>query len=166
MFCKMQYARHSHFGLALCLVLGAGTSCTTRETEQAEEGQSGRCPVCGMIVARHATWAAFVEYADGEIVWFDGVKDLFKYYFEVERFHRGRSVGDIQMLRVTDYYSVKPTDGRTASYVQGSDVFGPMGRELIPFEDSSSAREFLQDHQGSRVLSFTEITPAVIAQLD
>ena len=57
-------------------------------------------------------------------------------------------------------------DGRTAFYVLGSDVYGPMGKELIPFAGEVEAREFLKDHGARRVLRFNEITPAVLKELD
>jgi nitrous oxide reductase accessory protein NosL len=35
----------------------------------------------------------------------------------------------------------------SAYYVLGSDIYGPMGRELIPFEKEADAKEFIKDHQ-------------------
>ena len=69
-------------------------------------------------------------------------------------------------IYVTDYYTLKLVDGRQAYYVEGSDVYGPMGRELIPFKDEKAAREFMKDHKGKLLLKFSEITPAVIKTLD
>ena len=56
-----------------------------------------------------------------------------------------------------DYYSLQPVDAHSAFYVVGSDVFGPMGKELIPFEKATAAQEFLRDHQGKKVLRFSDI---------
>ena len=50
--------------------------------------------------------------------------------------------------------------------MQGSDVYGPMGRELIPFGDEAAAKEFLADHKGQAILGFSQITPAVVKGLD
>jgi len=41
-----------------------------------------------------------------------------------------------------------------------------MGKELIPFANETEAREFLKDHRGRKVLRFSEITPAVLKELD
>ncbi|MEW6002462.1 MAG: nitrous oxide reductase accessory protein NosL [Nitrospirota bacterium] len=60
---------------------------------------------------------------------------------------------------MTDYYSAKPVDAKKAYFVKGSDVFGPMGAELIPLETEAKAREFLKDHKGKRILSFNEVRP-------
>ena len=57
-------------------------------------------------------------------------------------------------------------DGREAFYVLGSDVYGPMGKELIPFEKETEARGFLKDHGGRSILRYREVTPAVLKLLD
>jgi nitrous oxide reductase accessory protein NosL len=67
---------------------------------------------------------------------------------------------------VTDYYALRRVDARGAWYVLGSDVFGPMGRELVPFAAEQDAREFLADHRGKRVLRFFEVTPAILKELE
>jgi nitrous oxide reductase accessory protein NosL len=57
-------------------------------------------------------------------------------------------------------------DGRSAFFVVGSDVYGPMGKELIPFASRQDADEFKKDHNGVRVLVWDEVTPAIIGRLD
>jgi copper chaperone NosL len=53
-----------------------------------------------------------------------------------------------------------------AFYVLGSDAYGPMGRELIPFEKETEAREFLKDHKGKNILRFRDITYSIVKGLD
>jgi nitrous oxide reductase accessory protein NosL len=67
---------------------------------------------------------------------------------------------------VTDYYGLAFVDGYKAIYVIGSDVYGPMGRELIPFEKEADAKEFMKDHKGKTLLRFKDVTMEVIKQLD
>jgi len=43
-------------------------------------------------------------------------------------------VEDIDSIYVTDYYNLTLIDGYQAFYVVGSNVYGPMGKELIPLE--------------------------------
>ena len=57
-------------------------------------------------------------------------------------------------------------EARSAFYVIGSDVLGPMGHELLPFEELEAAEEFLEDHEGKTILRFEEVTPAIIESLD
>jgi len=144
--------------LALCLC-GAGPV-------PEKPSPKDKCPVCGMFVAKYPDWVARVAYQDGAVAWFDGVKDLMKYYFRLDRYSPGRKVSDMATIRVTDYYSLSPIDGRTAWYVAGSDVYGPMGKELIPFANKAEAEEFLRDHRGVRILTFPEITPELLKSLD
>jgi nitrous oxide reductase accessory protein NosL len=119
-----------------------------------------------MFVAKYPDWVAEVVFTDGTYAVFDGVKDLFKYYFGMQSGGSGRQPRDIAFLVVTDYYGVRQIDGYEAFYVLGSDTYGPMGKELIPFEQESDAREFLRDHRGTRVLRFKDVTRDVMRELE
>ena len=125
-----------------------------------------KCPVCGMFVAKFPDFASQIHLKDGSIFHFDGSKDLFKYYQAVSRYSPGKSKSDVTTVFVSNYYTLTPINGLTAWYVAGSDVYGPMGRELIPFAKESEAREFKKDHKGNSILNFKEITPTVIKGLD
>jgi len=125
----------------------------------------GGCAVCGMYVANFPDWAAVVTFKDGAQAWFDGPKDLFTYLFDLKQFAPKRQATDIVTIQVKDYYNLKHIDGRKAFFVLGSDVMGPMGKELVPFANEASARDFLKDHRGQRILTFQEITAAVLAGL-
>ena len=147
------------------LLQGAGTGWTAGPPPVVPK-PADKCPVCGMFVAKYPDFLAQVIYTDGTYALFDGAKDLFKYLFALDKYAVGRERADIVSVYVTDYYSLTPVDGRTAWYVVGSDVFGPMGRELIPFAREAEAREFLQDHAGTGLLRFDTVTPAIIGKLD
>ncbi|MHC1697069.1 MAG: nitrous oxide reductase accessory protein NosL [Geobacteraceae bacterium] len=125
-----------------------------------------KCPVCGMFVAKYPDFVAQIHFRDGSAVFFDGVKDMLKYYRKIARYAPGKKAADISTLFVTDYYSLGSLDGFKAYYVSGSDVYGPMGKELIPFGKKSDAQEFLRDHKGRAVLSFREINDAVMKSLE
>ena len=47
----------------------------------------------------------------------------------------------------------------------GSDLEGPMGRDLVPVSGAAEAEGFASDHGGDRVLSYREVTPEVVASL-
>jgi nitrous oxide reductase accessory protein NosL len=125
-----------------------------------------KCPVCGMFVAKYPDFIAVIRFKDGTYAFFDGAKDMFKYYLNLQKYNPNKKQADIASLRVTDYYDLSLTNGLTAFYVVGSDVYGPMGRELIPFSKEADAREFLKDHKGKSLLRFQEVTPALIQTLD
>ncbi len=125
-----------------------------------------KCPVCGMFVAKYPDWLGEILYRDGAAAFFDGAKDLFKYYFDLKKYEPNRSKADMEAIYVTEYYKVKLIAARGAYFVIGSDVYGPMGRELIPFETKADAEGFMRDHQGKRILEFNQVTPAIVKKLD
>jgi copper chaperone NosL len=129
-------------------------------------GPGDKCPVCGMFVAKYPDFAAQIQFRGGTVAFFDGPKDLFTYYHGLSRYNPRKKQADAAAVFVTSYYTLTPIDGLTAWYVAGSDVYGPMGRELIPFAKESEAREFSRDHKGKALLRFRAITPAVIAGLN
>ena len=125
-----------------------------------------KCPVCGMFVAKYPDFIAALTLKDGTPAFFDGVKDMMKYYFNLQKYNPSRKREDIARIQVTDYYGLNPVDGFKAFYVSGSDIYGPMGKELIPFEKEAAAREFLKDHKGKVVLRFQDINKDVMKGLD
>ncbi len=150
--------------IGLLVLLSTVSLC--RAGPPAKPGPRDKCPVCGMFVAKYPDFIASAVFLDGGVAHFDGVKDLMKFYFRTERYSPGRRQADIAVVWVMDYYRMSLIEGRRAYYVVGSDVYGPMGRELIPFEKKAEAGEFLRDHRGERILPFEGITPDVIRRLD
>lgn len=124
------------------------------------------CPVCGMVVSKYPNWIAGVRYKDGHAHYFDGAKDMFKYLFDVPRYATGHRAQDIAEIVVTEYYELKRIDARKAFYVIGSDVYGPMGHELIPLATRADAEEFMQDHQGKRILTYGQVSKSLPSKLD
>lgn len=153
-------------GLLLAsFVFGASLSFAAGPTPH-KVGPKDKCPVCGMFVARFPDFAAQIQFRDGSTFYFDGAKDMFKYYLDLSRYARGRKPADIAAVFVTNYYDLSMVDGMAAYFVTGSDVYGPMGRELVPFAKESEARDFLKDHKGKTVIRFREVTTAVLRTLD
>jgi len=124
-----------------------------------------KCPVCGMFVAKYPDWTATARFKDGSTSYYDGPKDLFSHYVDTARYTPGKRQADIVALTVKEYYSVAMIDARSAFFVTGSDVSGPMGSELIPFSTEKDATSFKLDHKGKRILRFNEITPQIIKSL-
>ena len=125
--------------------------------------EDAKCPVCGMFVSKYPKWAAMMEH-DGKIYYFDGVKDMMKYYifdgdFPYERTH-------ISKMVVSDYYTIEEIPAEEAFYVLDADVFGPMGHELIAFQNRKSAETFMAEHHGKKIVRFHEITDVMLMALD
>ena len=118
--------------------------------------KNAKCPVCGMFVAKYPRWATMIVDTSGRKLYFDGVKDMMR-YIQNHPFKRAY---------VSDYYTGQTIDATKAWYVVGSDVTGPMGKELIPFGSKEEALRFMKDHKGQKVLSFSQITPEVLKSLE
>lgn len=129
-----------------------------------------KCPVCGMFVYKYPKWAARMSYEENGKKMshaFDGVKDLLKFYHNPSKWGNYTKLKDeAYTILVTDYYTQEAIDGKKAFYVIGSDTYGPMGKEFIPFATLKSAQSFLKDHKGSEILSFDKISEALVYAQD
>ncbi len=124
-------------------------------------GSKDLCPVCGMLVSKYPHWVATIVYKDGHAHHFDGAKDLLKFWFDPPKYAAGHSREQMARITVTDYYNLQPIDAKTALYVIGSDVLGPMGHEFVPLASMADAEDFMKEHKGkrgTRILRFDQIT--------
>ncbi len=117
--------------------------------------EESRCPVCGMFISKYPKWVAIIETKGGEKYYFDGVKDMMKFYFDPLKFHHDREA--ISHIMVSDYYTIEGINAKEAYYVIGSNIYGPMGEELIPFKTQADAQNFSDEHHGKKILSFDMI---------
>lgn len=150
--------------LTALLLLNIGGS--RAEDSQVEITKQDRCPVCGMFVYKYPKWVAQIYFNDGSAYFYDGAKDMFKHIFDTAKYTPGKTVEMMKAIYVTDYYEVELIDAKSAYYVIGSDVLGPMGHELLPFKDQEAAQEFMEDHKGKSIIRYPDVTPAVIDSLD
>lgn len=141
--------------MVLCLFM-AGVAFAG-EKKPIKPSQKDKCPVCGMFVAKYPDWIAEIIFKDSSYAFFDGTKDMFNYYFNLEKYNPSKKQSEIDSIYVKDYYNLNFIDGYSAYYVIGSDVYGPMGNELIPVETESKAKEFMKDHRGKKILRFDEV---------
>lgn len=118
-----------------------------------------RCPVCGMFVAPYQDWLATLVQQDGEQLYFDGCKDMFRYYFNRPTDERSELR---DTLYVTDYYTTRLVPVDQVYFVLGSDVLGAMGKELVPVVGRDHAETFKKDHAGTQLLKFDQVTPDLL----
>ena len=168
---KKDGSRLRSFALTLSLTLTLVLSLTLTlayggDRKPVKPTQKDKCPVCGMFVAKYPDFLAEVIFKDGSYALFDGAKDMFKYLLNLRKYNTGKSVGEIDSIYVTEYYHLTLIDGHEAYYVIGSDIYGPMGRELVPLEKEPEAREFMKDHKGKSILRFKEITLETLKDLE
>ena len=156
--------------LVCAALLFAGAPQAGAGGSSAPEGYVGppstaKCPVCGMFVYLYPDWIAALKLEDGHLLYFDGAKDFFKYIMNAEG-DRDHELSGKEAVYVTEYYGLEVIDARAAYFVAGSDVLGPMGRELIPFASLDDALEFIEDHGGGPAFTFADVTEALVRSLD
>lgn len=152
--------------LMVAIVVSLVDVADSAERKRRGMTKKDKCPVCGMFVYKYPKWVAVIELADGTSYFYDGAKDMFKHYMDLPKYTPRKAGQGIVSVEVTDYYAVELIEAKEAWYVIGSDVFGPMGHELIPFETQASAQEFLEDHKGTHILRFQDVTEDTIKALD
>ncbi len=148
-------------GLAFCVVPAFAQGAVLPKP-----GLKDLCPVCGMIVSKYPNWIAVVVWKDGHAHFFDGAKDMFKFLFNLQKYAPGHKREEITGIHVTDFYNLERVNARTAWFVTGSDVLGPMGHEFVPLATREDADDFIKEHKGRRLLSFDQITPPMPEALD
>jgi copper chaperone NosL len=149
-------------GLGLLLLVAPATLPASDKIP----GPKDRCAVCGMFVSRTPSWLASISLRGGKVEFFDGPKDLFRFRFGLAKYAKGITPADIEGMSVTEYYSAKPMRAQDALYAVGSDVLGPMGAELVPIQGKARADAFTKDHKAKKIVSFSEITPELLATLE
>ena len=122
--------------------------------------QSDRCPVCGMFPARRPQTAAAMTLKTGETFYFCGNGCLLRTWLRPTAY-LGRRQMEIDRLVVRDYFSGQPIDGRTATWVAGSDVVGPMGPAIIALGDAAQLETFKNRHGGKTVFTFDQVDDAL-----
>jgi len=132
-------------------------SKTEKKLREIVVTKSEKCPICGMFVYKYPKWATQIFYADKHYS-FDGAKDMFKYYFDNKE--------GITEVLILDWYTQKTIDATKAYYVIGSDVYGPMGHELIGFKNEVDAKTFYMDHRGTKIIRFEDVTQEEVYKLD
>jgi len=153
-------------GIGLLALLVSASLSWGAAQQPVKPSARDKCPVCGMFVAKYPDFVAEVIFKDGSYAVFDGAKDMFKYYLNLKKYAPAKGYGDIASIYVTDYYSLEFIDALTAWYVVGSDVFGPMGKELVPFAKETDARGFMKDHKGKSLLRHKDVHSELIRGLD
>jgi nitrous oxide reductase accessory protein NosL len=143
--------------LSAIIIIALSSLAGASDSKPVQVKEADKCPVCGMFVAKYTDWIAQIVFRDGTYAAFDGPKDMFKYYFHIDKYAPSKKQSDIAAIFVTEYYSTELVDAKSLLFITGSDVYGPMGSELIPVGSMDTAKEFMKDHRGKKILKFGEI---------
>jgi copper chaperone NosL len=119
-----------------------------------------RCPVCAMFPARRPQSAAAMTLKSGETFYFCGNGCLLRTWLR-PTVYLGKTRAEIDRLVVQDYFSGQSIEGRSATWVAGSDVVGPMGPAIITLGDPGQLATFKSRHGGKTVFTFDQVDDAL-----
>lgn len=154
------------FILAACLTMTfmLYQSATAAENEPQIIPDDLTCGKCGMYPARYPQWQSQVIFTDGSMSAFDGCKCMFGFMFNMNQYDSAHTMADIAKIWVRDFNSGEWLDAKTAHFVIGSDVMGPMGKELIPFQAQEAAESFQKEH-GGQLAGFDSVSMETLKPL-
>ncbi|MCS7019126.1 MAG: nitrous oxide reductase accessory protein NosL [Cytophagales bacterium] len=143
------------FRLFLILTFSGVVACSNPNSDNSNTNT--RCAQCGMPTEEFQAWRSKI-ISSNAVKHFCSPRCLF-----INSQAQGLAATD--SVLVTDYYEQQWIDGRQAFYIIGSDVIGPMGHDLVPVATPQAAEEFMQEHQGKRILTFQQVNETVIKHL-
>jgi copper chaperone NosL len=108
--------------------------------------QGARCATCGMRLDPASTWVSYVTVGGKELA-FDTPRCAFGSW---------RRATTATGARFREYYSQELRPADSLRFVEGSDVVGPMGPDLVPVATENAGR-FARDHNGAPPKSIEQI---------
>jgi len=118
--------------------------------------KTDRCPVCAMFPVRYPRAAAAMTLNDGTTYYFCSNGCLLRTWLRPDAY-LGKEKTTIARLVVLDYFSGRPIDARTATWVAGSDVVGPMGPAIIALGAAGHGAAFIKRHGGDIVFTLDRL---------
>jgi copper chaperone NosL len=116
------------------------------------------CKVCGMIIVDFPGAKAQMRYKKGKGDAFCSTLDMFHFYLQPDRPANIAAIYVNDMGKADhDHPKGNWIDAKSALYVVGGDVMGPMGEALVPFSDPKDADAYIKKH-GGRIVKFDEVT--------
>ncbi|MGD9210826.1 MAG: nitrous oxide reductase accessory protein NosL [Desulfobacteraceae bacterium] len=119
--------------------------------------KSDRCPLCAMFPARYPEFSCALKLTDNRTYYFCSPRCLLRVWGEPTRFLKV-SKDKITHIIVRHYFTGEQMDGKTALWVSGSNVIGPMGPALVPLKTHSEVATFKKRHGAKQVFRLMELT--------
>ena len=105
-----------------------------------------RCGTCGMRIDPASPWVSYVTVGGKELA-FDTPRCAFGAW---------RKAASASGARFREYYSQEMRPAEGLRFVQGSDVVGPMGPDLVPVAVENAGR-FARDHNDAPPRSIEQL---------
>jgi nitrous oxide reductase accessory protein NosL len=124
-------------------------------------------PIYLLPLKKYPKWICEADQKSGKRVFFSSVKSMMSVYLHQPYFIKHKVLdSNITKLYVQDYLNGRKVDAKKAKYLFGSNVIGPHGDDLIPFESDTNAKLFMLKNGGAKILPFSKISKGLIRYLD
>jgi copper chaperone NosL len=134
------------------------------ESGSMQMSSQDRCPVCAMWVSKYRKFAAAIQLMNGRTFYFCSTGCMISSWMHPEIFI-GATRAELKRSVVQDYFTGEQVTGRSAYWVAGSDVIGPMGPALVPLKDKKHLDVFKKRHGAKAVFRLSEMTDEKWQQL-
>lgn len=126
------------------------------------------CEIRKIKLYQNPIWASKIEFKNGKNAFFCSPKSMFEFYFNEEKWKifEIESPSDFTNILITDYKTLKIVDAKKAFFVYGSSKISPAGDDLVAFESKEDASNYLQNNNGKRIFSFSEVKNSLIRLLN
>ena len=169
---KINKGIKSFLFIAALLALAAGCIGSSHNKHSTDASANGplvipadtSCGVCGMFPAKYPMWQTQIVFSDGKMVPFDGAKDMFKYLLMMGKYDKAHARKDVAAIWVKDFSNGSWFNAEKATFVVASKQMGPMGKELIPFENPKDAEAFYATNGGT-IHGFDKINMEMVGKL-
>ncbi len=120
------------------------------------------CSVCGMIIVDFPGSKGQIHYKNGRYDQFCCTLDMFLFYLQPDRPRNIIAIYVNDMGKADwDHPENYWIDAKSALYVYGGDIMGPMGEALVPFSDLKEADAYKENH-GGKIVRFDEVTMSML----
>jgi nitrous oxide reductase accessory protein NosL len=119
-----------------------------------------RCVVCNMKVANYPEHDCQILLEDNSSIHFCSTQCLINYLADPGQYVDKPAASKMTWVKVFPSGDYESAIG--LYYVVGSNLFGPMGREAIPFR-SKKVAEALVSKEGGEIVRFNGLTPQMVA---
>jgi copper chaperone NosL len=118
------------------------------------------CVVCNMKVAKYPEHDCQILLADNSSIHFCSTQCLINYVADPGQYVDKPAASEMIWVKVFPSGDYENAIG--LYYVVGSKLFGPMGREAIPFRSKQAAEALVSEEDG-KIVRFEELTPQMVA---
>lgn len=118
-----------------------------------------RCPVCAMRPIRYPRFAAAIELQEGITYYFCSPGCMLNAWLHPDIFLDAKPA-QLKRPIAQEYLNGQALDARTAIWVSGSDVIGPMGPALVPLKNATHLDAFRRRHGARTVFRLDELNHA------